>query len=304
MSSVFFAVAIVVNQVNIVRQQISLQASDGRQLSARWWPGADAAERSVVFIPALAAPQEYLNFFAAFLAKQGWGVLTFDYRSVGSSRDGATDAQATLDDWANLDMPAAVAELKRLAKPKFLAAITHSIGGQLLGQSPIRHDVHGALFISSQRGIPKLYQGVGRLRIEYAYAVFPLLIGLLGRLPVSAYTLPTECSGRAVAQWVKWGRKGIFTAGSGANVEPRFAEFARPLTTVTISDDELYAPAAAVEALAQVYQRADVRREFIRPQDFAMEHIGHFGFFHRHASRQLWETADAWLRDLEARAGL
>lgn len=289
--------------LNVARQQISIAASDGRQLSARWWPGAQSAERSVVFVPALAAPQEYLNFFAAFLAKQGWGVLTFDYRSVGGSRDGATDAHVTLDDWANLDLPAAVAEVKRQTNPKFLAAVAHSIGGQLIGQSPIRHDVHGALLISSQRGIPKLYKGMGRVRIEYAYAVFPLLIGLLGRLPVSSYTFPTECSGRAVSQWIKWGRSGVFTESSGANVEPRFAEFTRPLTAVTIHDDELYAPAEAVEALTQVYKSADVRRELIRPQDYEMERIEHFGFFHRHTSRKLWETAEGWLRDLETRAG-
>jgi predicted alpha/beta hydrolase len=288
--------------LNVTRQQISIAASDGRQLSARWWPGAQSAERSVVFVPALAAPQEYLNFFAAFLAKQGWGVLTFDYRSVGGSRDVTSDARVTLDDWANLDLPAAVAEVKRLANPKFLAAIAHSIGGQLIGQSPIRHDVHGALLISSQRGIPKLYKGMGRVRIEYAYAVFPLLIGLLGRLPVSSYTFPTECSGRAINQWIKWGRSGVFTESSGANVEQRFAEFARPLTAVTIHDDALYAPAAAVEALTNVYRNADVRRELIRPQDYEMERIEHFGFFHRHASRKLWETAEGWLRDLEIRA--
>lgn len=289
--------------MDIARQKIGIETSDGRQLSARWWPGIQSAERCVVFVPALAAPQEYLNFFAAFLAKQGWGVLTFDYRSVGGSRDGTSDASATLDDWVNFDLPAAVAEVKRRANPKFLSAVAHSIGGQLFGQSPIRRDVHGALFISSQRGIPKLYKGVGRVRIEYAYAVFPLLIGLLGRLPVSSLTFPTECSGRAVNQWIKWGRGGVFTDGSGANVEPRFAEFARPLTAVTISDDELYAPAESVEALTQVYRNADVRREVIRPQDYEMETVGHFGFFHRHASRKLWETAEGWLRDLETRAG-
>src|SRR5262249_41505035 len=51
-------------RLEIARQKITIEASDGRQLSARWWPGAEAAERSVVFIPALAAPQEHLHFFA------------------------------------------------------------------------------------------------------------------------------------------------------------------------------------------------------------------------------------------------
>jgi len=288
--------------MDIAKQKITIEATDGRQLSARWWPGTQAAERSVVFIPALAAPQEYLHFFASYLAGRGWGVLTFDYRSVGGSRDATADSSVTLDDWVNLDLPAAVSEAKRRANPKFLAAIAHSIGGQLFGQSPIRHDVNGALFIAAQRGIPKLYKGVGRLRVEYAYAVFPMLIRLFGRLPISSLTFPAACSGRAVRQWVEWGRGGVFTDSGGANVESRFAEYRGPLTAVTVADDEYYAPAEAVEALTLMYRNAELRREIVRPRDYGVETIGHFGFFHRRAPRELWDQGENWLRELETKA--
>ncbi len=284
----------------IARQKITIEAADGRQLSARWWPGTQAAQRCVVFIPALAAPQEYLHFFASHLAERGWGVLTFDYRSAGASRDAAADSSVTLDDWVNLDLPAAVSELKRRANPKFLAAVAHSIGGQLFGQSPIRHEVNGALFIAAQRGIPKFYKGIGRLRIEYAYAVFPLLIRLFGRLPISSVTFPDVCSGQAVRQWVTWGRSGVFTDSSGENVEPRFEEYRGPLTAVAVADDAYYAPAEAVEALTRMYQKADLRRESLRPRDYGVETIGHFGFFHRRAPRELWDQGERWLREMEA----
>jgi predicted alpha/beta hydrolase len=287
--------------MEITRQKITIEASDGRRLSARWWQGTEAAERSVVIIPGLAAPQEYLHFFASYLAGRGWGALTFDYRSAGSSRDGADDSAVTLDDWANLDLPAAVAEVRRRANPKFLAVIAHSIGGQLLGQSPIRHDVDGALFIAAQRGIRKFYKGVARLRVEYAYAVFPILIRLLGRLPISQFTFPAECSGQAVRQWVEWGRRGVFTDRGGANVESRFAEYRGPLTAVTIADDDYYAPAEAVEALTRMYRGARIKREIVSPRDYGVESIGHFGFFHRHAPRQLWDRTETWLRELTVR---
>ncbi len=280
------------------RQKIAIEAADGRRLSARWRQGNEAAERSVVFIPALAAPQEHLHFFAGYLAERGWGALTFDYRSVGGSRNAGVDDTATLDDWINLDLPAAVAEARRRANPKFLAVIAHSIGGQLFGQSPIRHDVDGALFIAAQRGIPKFYKGVGRLRIEYAYAVFPALIRLFGRLPVSPLTFPDACSGRAVMQWIEWGRSGVFTDCAGANVESRFDEYRGPLTAVTIADDDYYAPAESVEALTRMYRNAEIKRVLVRPQDYGVEKIGHFGFFHRRAPRELWDQAERWLRDM------
>ncbi|MFM6517834.1 MAG: alpha/beta fold hydrolase, partial [Microcystis panniformis] len=97
----------------------------------------------------MAAPQGYLRWFAAYLAAQGWGVLTFDYRGIGTSKDEQFDSTVTIDDWVNLDIPAAVSEVKRRTKTQFLAVIAHSVGGQLLGQSPVRQDIDGALFISS-----------------------------------------------------------------------------------------------------------------------------------------------------------
>lgn len=288
--------------VEVTREKISIAAADGRQLSARWWQGAEASERSIVFLSALAAPQEYLNFFAAYLAKAGWGVLTFDYRSVGSSRADGADSTVTLDDWVNLDLPAAVAEVRRRVDTKFLAVVGHSIGGQLFGQSPIRTEIDAALFLSVQRGIPRLYHGAGRLRIEYAYVVFPILINILGRLPISAWTLPDTCSGRAIKQWIRWGRSGVYADAKGNSVEHRFLDFKGLLTAVTIADDDDYAPAESVEALTRLFANADVRRETLRPQDFGLDSIGHFGFFHRRAPRELWERVENWLHNIQSQS--
>jgi predicted alpha/beta hydrolase len=140
---------------------------------------------------------------------------------------------------------------------------------------------------------------VARLRVEYAYAVFPLLIRALGHLPASPLTLPETCSGRALRQWVRWGRTGVFTDENGTDVEPRFAEYRRPLTVVAIADDGYYAPAPAVEALTRLYTEAEVRRETVRPGDFGLRALGHFGFFHPRAPRALWARGEAWLRAME-----
>ena len=288
--------------MDIPREKITIEAADGVELSARWWPGSPNGERSLLFVPGLAAPQEYLHFFASYLAQRGWNVLTFDYRSVGGSRNPAVDTTATLDDWAGLDLPAALTAIKQRTDSKFLGVVAHSIGGQLVGQSPIRSEINGALFISAQRGIRKLYEGVARIRVEYAYAVFPILIRLFGNMPVSNLTFPVQCSGQAVRQWVEWGRRGVFVDRKGTSVESRFADFVGPLTVVSIDDDEYYAPAAAVDALTRVYTNAQVERIVLSPKECGMEAIGHFGFFHRHTPRAMWDLAASWLSSLQARA--
>jgi len=281
-------------------QPIQLTAADGRTLAARYWHGAQAAERSVVFLSGLAAPQDYLRFFAGAMADKGWGALTFDFRGVGGSLDPLADAGVTADDWVNLDIPAAFDEIRRRDNPKFLAVAAHSIGGQLLGQSPALAEVGGALLIAAQRGIPRLFHGVARLRVWYAYAVFPPLTRLLGRLPRSRLTLPESCAGGPIRQWVRWGRTGVFTDWEGRSVEPRFAIYRGPLVAVTISDDDRYAPGPAVEALTRLYVNAKVRRETLSPAQAGVERLGHFGLFHPRAPRALWAKAESWLRELEA----
>ena len=290
--------------MDIAREKITIETADGHQLSARWWPGSENGQRSILFIPGLAAPQEYLHFFASYLAQRDWNVLTFDYRSVGGSRDPRVNDTATLDDWVNIDLPAALEAIRERTNSKFIGVIAHSIGGQLLGQSPIRSEIDGALFISAQRGIRKHYEGVARFRVEWAYALFPVMIQIFGNMPPSKYTFPVQCSGQAVRQWVEWGRRGLFVDRNGRSVEERFGEFRGPLTAVTIEDDAYYAPAGAVEALTRVYRNAEVERVMLSPKEFGAERIEHFGFFHRHAPRTMWDRATTWLDDLERRAGV
>ena len=66
-----------------VRQ--TLVTSDGVRLAANWYPGREAPVKSLIAMPALAAPQRYLKHPARWLQERGWGVLTFDYRGIGGS---------------------------------------------------------------------------------------------------------------------------------------------------------------------------------------------------------------------------
>ncbi|MGQ0762804.1 MAG: alpha/beta hydrolase family protein [Acidobacteriota bacterium] len=286
---------------SVAAETVDISAADGRRLTARWWAGAHAAQRSVVMLSGLAAPQEYLRWFAGSLAAKGWGVLTFDYRSVGKSINSESDVTASLDDWAQLDIPAAIREVRRRCEDAFLIVIGHSIGGQLLGQSPALKEVDGLVLIAAQRGIPHLYDGVARLRVHYAYAMFPLLIRTLGYLPISRLTFPDHCSPQAVMQWVNWGRTGTFTNMVGANLESCFADYCGRLIAITIADDE-YAPPRAVDALTNLYERAVITRHQITPADYGVASLGHFGFFHRQAPRDLWVRMENWLREIEDNA--
>ncbi|HVG61311.1 MAG TPA: alpha/beta fold hydrolase [Hyalangium sp.] len=280
-------------------EPVTIPTSGDWELAGSLWAGASMAERSLLCLPAIGTTQRYLRWLAEDLARRGWGVMTFDYRGVGASRGGRSVRNITADDWAGEDIPAALEVLRRQTGASFVGVLAHSLGGQLFGMSPASEQVDGALLLASQRGMPRLFTGRHRLRVEYAYRAFPLLIRLWGELPVTRLTFPEACPPGAVLQWIHWGREGVFRDARGEDVEARFGRFRGPLVSVRIEDDEADAPLAAVEALEQLFTAASLRREALRPRDFGADRIGHFGPFSPRAPSALRDRLDAWLRDLQ-----
>jgi len=282
-------------------ERIRFRAADGRSLGGSWWGGEAASERTIVFLSGIACPRRYFRWLAGYLAERGFGVLTFDYRGIGESKDPfSDDPGVTLDDWVNLDLPAAVAEARRRADPRFLAVVAHSIGGQLLGQSPIRNEIDATLLIASQRSIPRLFHGFAKTRLRLGYALFPMIIRLLGYVPSCPLWFPERCPGETMLQLGRWSREETYTDDTGEQVDDRFADYAGPLGAIGFADDRYYAPPAAVRALADLYRGAKVRLETIDPASYGVASIGHTGMFHRGAPRALWDRVIEYLNDFEA----
>ena len=281
---------------------VSVYTRDEWELAGLLWMGREADRRSVLLLPAIGTTQRYQRWLAGDLARRGWGVMTFDYRGVGASQAGPTSAPITADDWFDADIPAAVETLRLRTQADFVGVLAHSLGGQLFGLSLASRRVDGALLVAAQRGIPRLYTGKARLRLEYAYRMFSTLIRLRGELPVSRATFPEYCPPEVVRQWIRWGQEGVFRDVEGENLEERFMRFEGPLVSVRVEDDRDDAPEAAVEALERLFISARLRRESLRPKDFGVQRIGHFGAFSPRAPDALRARLDGWLRWLEMAA--
>lgn len=286
-------------QADIEAEPVTIGTRDGWELAGNLWTGAAMSRRSLLCLPAIGTTQRYQRWLAADLARRGWGVMTFDYRGVGASRGSRPVGAITADDWAEADIPAALKALRRHTGASFVGVLAHSLGGQLFGMSPASEQVDGALLLASQRGLPHLYSGRHRLRVEYAYRMFPLLIRLRGELPVTPITFPEQCPPQVVLQWIHWGREGVFRNARGEDLEARFGRFHGPLVSVRIEDDAADAPPATVEALERLFTAASLRREVLRPRDFGVPRIGHFGPYSPRAPDALRDRLDTWLRGLD-----
>jgi predicted alpha/beta hydrolase len=98
-------------------------------------------------------------------------------------------------------------------------------------------------------------------------------------------------------QWSGWCRLPRYAADDPTVDASGYAQLKAPLRLISLADDQTYAPATAVDALAELYPAARCERLHVEPREHGLAHIGHFGFFRQ---RALWPLAFDWLNSQEA----
>jgi predicted alpha/beta hydrolase len=279
-----------------------LVAADGRHLAATWTEPSTPARAVAVIHSAAAVPRGYYGAFASWLASRGYAVLSYDYRGIGGSRRGATpkdlrDETAVMADWAVLDMSAAhaAAHARRhatgSARALPLLLIGHSFGGNSVGFSQGLEHADAILTVASQVGEPRIYPGVHRwVASFFMYAWLPVVTRVLGHAPGWAIG-GNEGMPRGVAQqWARWARtRGWAFADASLKAHRSASAVVAPVHLWNISDDLRYAPARAVDALAEQFRHAAVQRHELQPRDVGVATLGHFGAFRRQPGAPLWQ---------------
>src|SRR5712671_2957653 len=154
---------------------ITFPAMDGYLLGATLYLPRGAKRHAVLINSATAVPRKLYRGFASYLARRGCAVLTYDYRGTGDSRQKSlTDYsqprslagfEASMSDWAALDVTAAVAWMRERYKALPLNYVGHSFGGQALGLLANNTEISRALLIAAQAGYWKLMAAPERYRV-------------------------------------------------------------------------------------------------------------------------------------------
>jgi predicted alpha/beta hydrolase len=213
-----------------------------------------------------------------------------DYRGIGGSRPGTLRGYgATMRDWGELDLDAALRWALREVEPDRLLVVGHSVGGQLLGHASAADEVAAAFFVGSQSGYWRHWPASGRVGI---FALWHLLIPALSRglgyFPSSRFGLGHDLPSGVARQWARWGRHPDYLLRDGEAVAARYARLHLPILATAVANDR-FAPEAAVRALLDLYPNA--RRRLLHVGD-----VGHFAWFRKDNERRWGECCD-WLRD-------
>ena len=275
---------------------VSIPAPDGQKLAGTLIQPVRANGISVQINAATGVARRYYESFAAYLGSRGFTVLTFDYRGIAESPRSAAAPPPRMLDWGRRDIPAA-ADFLALRTPGFRRAmVCHSFGGQMLGLMPQAGEIAAVLAIASQHGYWRNWSPLQQLKLALSwYVAFPLVVGLLGRLPgwwLGGQTLP----GAVARDWRRWCCSPHYLVDDdGRPLRPHNHAVRADMRLISFDDDLDFGPRKGVDKLVDYYPNAAIERLHIAPRDWNLARIGHFGFFRRDMPVQRWAEQADWL---------
>lgn len=293
---------------DLVPQAFHTVTADGTDLHGTVWIGAGEANRPVVTIHcATAVHSRYYSRFAAWLAAQGWDVLTYDYRGIGGSRPASLRRlRADWLDWGWHDADAVM----RFAETRFPGrtyyAVGHSIGGVAAVLAPASERLTRLVTVGSQFAYWPDYRADGRLGMLLRWhLVMPLLTEVLGYFPGKRLGWLEDVPKGVVRNWSRMGSNFAATLTRGRHgtaqvtieaVERHLAAVTAPLFAVSCTDDP-FATAAATNRFLALTPNGPKTHLRLDPGKVGVPEIGHFAFFHTRFQENLWPLVPAFLGD-------
>lgn len=279
-------------------ETLTIKCKDGYPLTARFY-AANAASRKalpILICPATGITAQFYHSFNVWLQAQGYDVLCFDFRGIGQSLNGPLKkSKASIVQWGQLDIPAAIDALRDRTKAEQVILVGHSAGGQLLGIVPNYDKVAKVIAVSGSTGHVKGLKGRTKLLAPVMFdVIFPLSRFTLGYGPTSKIGMGENLPKDVAKQWAQFCSKPGYVLNAIGNTVAKTAnhheQITCPITVLWSSDDEI-ATEANVKDLIRLYPNAQTSHKELKPSSFGHKAIGHMLMFKR-SHQNLWPVIE------------
>lgn len=282
--------------------RFNLNLRDGQTLTAYCHEPAGPVRGGLVIAPAMAVAQAFYADHAAYLARQGYRVWTFDYHGIGESWQGSMrGCKADISDWVTRDFESVVQHANATLDGLPLFVLGHSLGGQTAPLLPSIRNISGLVNIAVGSGSMRHNQPrIRRTAPLLWYVLAPLFCPLFGYFPGVRLGVLGDIPRRAFFQWRRWclTPEYLLSGEPGAREAYRRARY--PVLGLTIADDELLLESGS-RLLHDAYAAEQVEYRVLTPQEFGLQRIGHFGFFRSTHEASLWPLVSTWLHEQTAK---
>lgn len=277
-------------------EPINITCTDGYRLSGQYYPANPTAPSAqtrpypILICPATGISKVFYNAFAEWLIDQGFDVLSFDFRGIGESLYGELrNSTASIQDWGQLDIPAAIETLLNKTQAEKIIIIGHSAGGQLLGIAPNHAKVARVIAVSGSTGYLKGLKGRTKFLGPVMFKIiFPISTFFKGYGATKFIGMGENLPKQVAKQWAQFcGQPGYVTNAMGKTIFQDFHhEIQCPITVYWSSDDEI-ATERNVKDLLSLYPNTDTQMHELKPNQLGFKQIGHMLMF-RKSHSTIW----------------
>lgn len=268
---------------------LHIETAGGHLIAAQWF-GPKESHTTVIISSATGVKQSYYKKFAAYIAGHGIAVVTFDYYGIGDSFDlPIRRLQNNAHDWGRIDLESVICYARQANPNAAIVLLGHSIGGQLIGLTPAARHAKKVILVAAQSGYWRYWRGKSRVSMWLNwYVTFPLLLNLFGYLPSKKFSAMENLPKNVASQWRSWCVSPNYYLDHLPASDLYFQHIDAALLSISIQDDH-YAPRKAVDWLTGQYENSKVSRRHIKPTEYEVSKIGHFGVFREKFKETLWQ---------------
>ncbi|GFD81196.1 alpha/beta hydrolase [Tenacibaculum sp. Mcav3-52] len=248
-------------------------------------------ETVLIIASATGVKQEYYQNFSKYLSENGISVLTFDYCGIGRSlRKPILELSNNAADWGKNDIESVLQYVLKNYPNSKKVILGHSIGGQLIGLAKSSPKFDKIILLAAQSGYWRFWEGINKFKMWFNwYILFPSILNLFGYLKSKKLSGMENLPKNVANQWKNWGKKSDYMQGDKSIVLKYYDKIKFDISAFCIEDDD-FAPQKAVEWMTSQYQNSNIKSTILKPSDFGVEKIGHFGVFKNKFKATIWKT--------------
>lgn len=246
-------------------------------------------EQVVVIASATGVVKEYYKHFAQYLFEMGIAVITFDYAGIGESRPiSLRNFNTSAQKWATNDLSTVIDFALQKYPYKTLVLIGHSIGGQLIGLCPNALNAKKIILVAAQSGYYKLWRKSEQLKMLVAWKMlFPFFNFLLGYVPTKKFSAIEDLPGGMAMEWRNWCLSPNYLFDFVGGEDLYFDKIEAEMVSYS-TDNDKFASVEATDWISDKYLNSKMKRIHLKPEDFSVKNIGHFGYFQKRCSHSVW----------------
>lgn len=286
----------------------TFEAADGFTLKGQLWQAAETTPHTALLInAATGVAARYYSRYAAYLARHGFLVLTYDFRGIGASRPPSLRGfRATKHDWGVLDCDAAIQTLQQQAPGLPMMAVCHSIGGFALGLAASAARIQRALFVGCQYAYWQDYRPLMRLPMWLNWhVVMPVLTKIFGYFPGKRLGWLEDLPSGVALEWATRFHPSFHrryhqlphaqAPADAAVLEARMKGLRAHILAIADACDP-FATLSATRRLLDYFPCSARQFVQLQPRHLGLPKLGHFGFFHDRFRESLWPQSLHWLQ--------